>query len=185
MKLGKRTRRVILYPVVLASGCLTWFTGFPIPTWDLERLTSPVAVEVIRPDGLVLATGRPLTLSLVKRLPADDPLMLAAIGSGVEITNDGKVFGLLWVDRTCGLEPYWIRRRVNLAALAVMLASDNLDESQVPAEIVSQVEEEGQIYAEQFRPSRFDKGRVNIYDLVRMRRIENALEFSRKPMKIQ
>jgi hypothetical protein len=186
MKLGKRTRRFILYPLLLPGGCHTLLTGSPVPTWHIERLTSPVPVQTIKPDGLVLGDGRTQKLPLVKCLPVDDPLILAAVKNGVEITDDGKVFGLLWVKPICGNDPFhWIRRRVTLALLAAILLPNNFDEAKIHADVLAQVQEEDQLFADQGRPRRYDVGRINGYDFARMSRIQNVLDHPWKPVEKQ
>lgn len=137
MKPGKLIRRFVLYPLLGIWAAVTLFTGSPFPTWDLESLNSPVIVKSVKADGLLLEDGRTIKLPFVKRIPAEDPLMLAAVEHGVEIADDGKVFGLLRVDRACGVDTcVWYRRRVNLASLAAILLPNNLDESQVSPEVV-------------------------------------------------
>lgn len=176
MKPGKVFRRLVLYPFLILWACATVLTGTPTPGWRLEKLNCPVAVKSIAPTGLVLFDGRTQTLPLVKRLPANDPLMLAAVKNGVEITEDGNVFGLLWVDRVCGLDPYvWDRRRVNLAILVAFLSPENLDEAQTPATVISEIQEYHRHFASDFRPRRYSEGRINGYDLQRMYGIESDL----------
>ena len=162
MKPGKLTRRFVLYPLLFVGGCHTLLTGSLMPTWHLEQLNSPVSVETIVPAGLVLGDGQTQKLPLVKRTPADDPLMLAAVKKGVEIAEDGKVFGLLWVDRTCGNDPcMWYRHRVNLAALAVFLAPENLDESQTPAAVIAEIREYHRHFVGDSRSRRHNEGRID------------------------
>jgi hypothetical protein len=182
MRLGKRTRRFILYPLLLVSGCHMLLTGSPVPTWHLEKLNSPVSVKRVEPGGLVLADGHTQKLPLVKRLPADDPLMLEAIKSGVEITDDGEVVGLLWVRPICGNDPcHWIRRRVNLALLAAILVPNNFDETKVPADVLAQLQEEDRVYFSEGRP-RIYKGHISGYDFAKMYRVQNVLEHPWKPV---
>lgn len=183
MKLGKRIRRIILYPLLVAGGCHTLLTGSPIPTWDIEKLTSPVSVNAIKPDGLVLADGRKQKLPLVKRLPADDPLMLAAVKNGVEINENGEVFGLLWVRPICGNDPcHWIRRRVNLALLSAILLPNNFDEAEIPANVLAQLQEEDQMLFSEGRPHVDRQGRICGYDLGKLYRVQNVLEHPWKPV---
>lgn len=176
MKLGKLTSRFVLYPLLLAGGCHTLLTGSPVPTWHIEKLDSPVSVTKVVPNGLVLGDGRICKLPLIKRLPVDDPLMLAAVQNGVEIGADGNVFGLVWVDRIGGNDPCALsRRRVNLATLAVLLVPDNFDESPTPAGAIAAIQLYERDFASDFRPRRYDEGRINGYDLQRMYRIEREL----------
>lgn len=184
MKPGKFIRRFVLYPLLGIWAVVTLLTGSPFPTWDLESLNSPVAVISVKADGLLLEDGRTIRLPFAKRIPTDDPLMLAAVEHGVEITGDGKVLGLLSVKRNCGLETcVWYRRRVNLASLAAILLPDNLDESQVSPEVIEHALEMDTGYAPAYRPRRYDEGRVNIYDLTRMHFIEQNLDFAVKQQK--
>jgi hypothetical protein len=181
MKSGKLIRRFVLYPLFAIWVAFTLLTGTPFPTWDLESLNSPVAVKAVRADGLLLEDDRTIRLPLIKRIPADDLLMLAAVAHGVEITDDGKVFGLLWMNRTCGHDScLWHRRRVNLASLAAILLAENLDESQVPPEVAACISEQDSFYSPAYRPRRYDDGRINLYDLMRMHRIQEDLDYALK-----
>lgn len=186
MKLGKRTRRCILYPLLLVSGCHTLLTGSPIPTWHIEKLASPVSVQSIKPEGLVLSNGRMQKLPVVKRLPADDLLMLEAIKNGVEITDNGDVFGLLWVRPICGNDPcHWIRRRVNLALLAAILLPNNFDETKIPADVLAQLQEEDQVHFSEARPHIDKNGRMSGYDFAKMYRLQNVLDHPWKSVKTE
>lgn len=183
MKPGKFIRRFVLYPLLGIWAAVTVLTGNPFPSWNLESLNSPVAVKSVEVDGLLLEDGRTIMLPFIKRIPADDPLMLAAVEHGVEIAGDGKVFGLLSVKRSCGYDSLWIRRRVNLTSLAGMLLPDNLDESQVSPEVIEYILEMDSDLAPAYRPRRFDEGRVNIYDLTRMHLIQQNFDFAVKQQK--
>ena len=125
-----------------------------------------------------------MKLPLVKRLPADDPLMLAAIEYGVEIADDGKVFGLLYMNRTCGNDScIWNRRRVNLASLAAILSPENIDELTVRPEVIEVILDQDSWSAPDVRPRRYDEGRIDIYDKIRMHRIEEELDYAFKHQK--
>lgn len=176
MKPGKLIRRFVLYPLLGIWAAVTQLTGNPFPTWHLESLNSPIAIKSVKADGLLLADGRTIKLPFVKRIPADDPLMLAAVEHGIEIADDGKVFGLLSVKRSCGYDSLWIRRRVNLASLAAILLPNNLDDSQVSPEVVEYILEMDSDLAPGYRPRRYDEGRVDIYDLTRMHFIQKDLD---------
>jgi len=114
-------------------------TGSPIPLWHLEKLSAPEPVQAIQGNVLVLADGREVRLPWIKELPKDHPLFQAAVQEGVEIRSDGRVFGLLWMERYCGNDPYlWKRLKIDLSELAGAIHPEGLDTMQVnPEAIVS------------------------------------------------
>lgn len=69
---------------------------------------------------------------------------------------------------------------VNLALLAAILLPNNLDEADVPADVIAEILDLDRHFASDARPQRYDKGRINMYDLVRMHRIEEELEYARR-----
>jgi len=152
-------------------------TGSPIPLWHLEALYSPRRVQSINGQHLELVGGRRIRLPNISRIAVEQPLFQAALIDGVEVRTDGEVFGLMWADRHCGNDPYvWRRIRINLSDLSGALDPSGIDPAIASPEVVEFLNESGRIDVSY--PNRsHDKGRVNIWDCIRMgqvRRVVNA-----------
>src|ERR1041384_6010110 len=97
---------LVLGPLFLFGGCHMFLTGSPIPLWHLESLDNPIPITAISEDNLVVQDGRTITRPFITKIPHDNPFFKTAIANGVEVTKDGELFGLMWVDeRTCGNDP--------------------------------------------------------------------------------
>lgn len=143
-------RRLSLFPSSLwgwirgaLSVCLAFMlmhfaiTGSPIPLWHLEKLTNPVHVRAISATALVVTDGREIGLPFIKELPKDDLLFRAAVQNGVEVDTNGRVYGLLWMERYCGNDAvYWRREKIDLSELAGAIHPRGLDESQLHPEAI-------------------------------------------------
>lgn len=137
-KSGRRWARwLVVYPLLGLAGCHMLMTGSPVPLWSTERLEHPVVVKDVTAKTLMLADGRSVALPFIKRLPRNDPVFLKALKHGVEVGQDGEVFGLIRDYRTCGNDPFvWRDRRINLSDLAGFMDPDCIDVSIVlPDEI--------------------------------------------------
>jgi hypothetical protein len=135
-------RWLLLYPSLGFAGCHMLMIGSPIPLWYTERLDHPVPVKELTDKALVLADGRSVSLLFIKRLPVNDPVFVSALKHRVEVGQDGEVVGLLKVHRICGNDPFvWINRRINLSDLAGFMDPDGIDDSIVPAEVITDLKE--------------------------------------------
>lgn len=134
--------KLVLAPLLLFSGCHTLLTGFPFPLWHIERLNNPVVVSAIGSESLVLADGRQVRLPFIKKLPKDDPAFARAVSRGVEVGEDGKVFGLIEPRRMCGNDPVvFYRFRIDLSELAGSLDPDGIDDSIVHPGLIQHFKE--------------------------------------------
>jgi hypothetical protein len=134
--------RILLVPLLMFSGCHMLLTGSPIPLWHIERLRSPVAVVAIERETLVLDDGRRVRLPFIKRIPQDNPVFLRVLRHGVEVGDNGEVFGLIDPSRMCGNDPVvFYRRRIDLSELAGLLDFDGIDDSIVPPEVIQDLKE--------------------------------------------
>ena len=136
-------RRLLLYPLLVASGCHLLLTGSPVPFWHMEVLKNPVTVAVVRTDVMVLDNGRNVTLPLIREIPADHPMFLAALEHGVEVAEEGELYGLLSVKRACGNDPtIYYRKRINLSELAALLHPQGIDKRMVHPDEVALISEQ-------------------------------------------
>jgi hypothetical protein len=125
-----RPGRALVCVLLGLSGCHTLLTGSPVPLWHIERLDRPVSVRTVGEDALVLADGRRFRLPFIKRLPTEAAVFVRALEHGVEVGQEGVVFGLIEPPRICGNDPVvFYRERVNLSELAGLLDPDGIDDS--------------------------------------------------------
>jgi hypothetical protein len=91
-------------------------------TRHIETLRSPVAVRGWSTAGLILDGRGVLPLPDLDALPASSPALAEATKLGIEIGEDGRVYGLLRVHHWCGNDP--VRQhiaRVDLSDLLLYL----------------------------------------------------------------
>jgi len=135
-------RWLFVYPLLGLAGCHMLLTGSPIPLWYSERLDHPVVVKDVTAKTLILADDRSVALPFIRRLPVNDPVFLKALKHGVEVGQDGEVFGLIRDYRTCGNDPFvWRERRINLSDLVGFMDPDCIDDSIVPVEEIKDLKE--------------------------------------------
>src|SRR5262249_17385734 len=65
----------------------------------------PVAVTKWSSDGLSLSDGRTVPIPGLRSLPSDLLALAQATKRGVEVSADGRVFGLVRVQHWCGNDP--------------------------------------------------------------------------------
>lgn len=134
--------RILVIPLLTLSGCHMLLTGSPIPLWHIERLNNPVTVTAIEREVLVLADGRRVRLPFIKRLPQENAVFVRALRHGVEVGEDGRVFGLIEPPRMCGNDPVvFYRFRANLSELASVLDPSRIDESVIPPEAIQEIKD--------------------------------------------
>jgi hypothetical protein len=80
-------------------------TGHVSPIRILDTLQSPVAVTGWSDDGLSLVGGRTVQLPGFRRLPAESAALTDITRRGVEVSTNGRVYGLVKVHHWCGNDP--------------------------------------------------------------------------------
>lgn len=88
--------------LLVAVAALGAVVIFPPKLSVIETLDSPVAVAGWSTDALRLADGRTVTLPETTSLPASSPLLSEVTGRGVEVSSDGRIYGLLRIHHWCG-----------------------------------------------------------------------------------
>ncbi len=135
------TRRTLLVLFILSALHMLG-TGSPIPLWHIERLENPVAVTTIDSDALVLADGRRVRLPFITKIPKDDPAFARVLSHGVEVGDQGEVFGLIDPPRMCGNDPVvFYRKRIDLSEFAGLLDPDGIDDTIVLPEEIQEYKE--------------------------------------------
>jgi len=172
---GRRLRWFVFYPLVVLCFVSIATTGVPIPFWHLETLDHPVKVRSVTRNHLLLEDGRTVPLLNIQELPVDDRLFQAALSDGVEVDPSGDVFGLLWVDRNCGLDAVvWRRHRVNLSHLAGAINPLGIDDV-VPIDAREFLQET--CIDTQARQNDEDL-HLNAIDLIQIHRIGEQIQYS-------
>ncbi len=170
----KRVVKFFVYALLLCSGCHMLRTGSPIPLWHLESLNSPLAVQEITNQFLLLENGQKVTLPMIQRIAASQPLFRMATEQGVEIQNDGEVVGLVWLERNCGNDPcVWSRVRINLSDLSGALEPDGIDPDKLSIETIQDLKMRAELLIgdRQHSPR---KGKTTIWDRMLMRHVRRA-----------
>ena len=92
---------------VMARPSIAFFllTGSVFPIRRVETLQNPVAVIGWSSDGLRLADGRTVQLPGLRSLPTASEALEEATKRGVEIRQNGRVWGLVRVHHWCGNDP--------------------------------------------------------------------------------
>jgi hypothetical protein len=94
-------------------------TGVLFPVCISETLIDPVAVGGWNDQALLATDGREIRLPGVVTLPATSAALSEAIRSGVEVADDGRVYGLVRVHHWCGCDP--VRERMARIDITLML----------------------------------------------------------------
>jgi hypothetical protein len=146
MKWRKSIRWFVVYPALVLAGLFTILTGSPIPLWHFEHLNAPVVVRSISETHFILEDGRKVALPFIKELPRENPLFLASIADGIEVSPSGEAYGLMWLDRACGNDPVvWSRLRINLSGLAGALHPAGIDDSLIHPDAIANIQEDKRI----------------------------------------
>jgi len=179
MKWRKIIRWFILYPALGLAGLHTMLTGSPIPLWHIEHLNAPVVVRSISETHFVLEDGRKVVLPFIKELPHDNPLFLASIADGIEVSPSGEVYGLMWLDRNCGNDPVvWRRMRINLSFFAGALHGAGIDESLIHPDVIAYIQEDKRI--DRYTFSRSHRNRhLTAWDWSKMRAVQREFEWKK------
>jgi len=179
MKWRKSIRWIILYPALGLAGMLTILTGSPVPLWHIEHLNAPVVVRSISETHFVLEDGRKVVLPFIKELPHENPLFLASIADGIEVSPTGEVYGLMWLDRNCGNDPVvWRRLRINLSFFAGALYPAGIDESLIHPDAIAYIQEDKRIDLSVSNGSH-RKLHLNAWDWSKMRAVQREFEWKK------
>jgi hypothetical protein len=176
MKWQKSIRWLFLYPALAVAGCNTLLTGSPIPFWHIESLVNPVAVHSVSQTHFELEDGRKVALPFIKEIPSENPLLLAAISNGIEISPCGEAFGLMWLDRNCGNDlVVWRRLRTNLSLLSAALHPAGIDEARIHPDAIAYIQENKRIDLS-IQSSSHRKHHLTVWDWSMMRAIQQEFE---------
>ena len=98
---------VLAVMAVVAAPRIGFFmlTGRFTPIRQIDSLHAPIAVKGWTPDGLSLSDGRMVQLPGIHALPSVSPALSEMTKRGVEISADGRVYGLVRVHHWCGNDP--------------------------------------------------------------------------------
>jgi len=102
------------------------------PIDNVESLQNPLQVSEWNSGGLVLSTGRIVTVPGIKNLPLTSAALIEATSHGIEIGPEGRVIGLVRVWHWCGNDP--IRKhlaRVDVARLLMYLGEGSFAEPSI------------------------------------------------------
>lgn len=154
-------------------------TGSPIPLWHIEHLNAPVVVRSISEMHFILADGRKVALPFIKELPQENPLFLASIADGIEVSPTGEVYGLMWLDRNCGNDlVVWRRLRTNLSFLAGALHPAGIDDSLIHPDAIAYIQENKRI--DLSASSRSHRNRhLTVWDWSNMRGVQREFEWKK------
>ena len=94
-------------------------TGSVFPIDIIEKLDDPVDVEGWSAEGLQLANGRTVQLPGFSALPEECEALKVATERGVEISDDGRLIGLVDLWHWCGNDP--VRNHIVRVDLAYLL----------------------------------------------------------------
>lgn len=183
MNWRKPIQWLVLYPTLAVAGCITLLTGSPVPFWHIESLNNPVAVHSISQTHFELEYGRKVALPLIKEIPNDNSLLLAAISNGIEVGPSGEVYGLMWLDRNCGNDLLvWRRLRTNISLLAAALYPDGIDESLIHPDAIAYIKANKRIDLS-IQSSSHRKHHLTVWDWSMMRSIQREFEASEEASK--
>src|SRR5688572_6770987 len=95
-------------------------TGSFLPIRIVESLQLPVAVMGWSEEGLVLADGSSVQLPGFRWLPAQSAALSEITKRGIEISSDGRIYGLTRIHHWCGNDP--VREHIARVDIANVLA---------------------------------------------------------------
>jgi len=127
---------LILLAVLVAANCshINHFllTGHFLPIDIIESLNNPVQVEAWTAAGLGSVDGRTIPLPGVTRLPETSDALAEAKKRGIEVAENGRVYGLVRVHHWCGNDP--VREHLARIDIADLLRFLGEGEYAVPSE---------------------------------------------------
>ncbi|MBN1512145.1 MAG: hypothetical protein JXB13_09035 [Phycisphaerae bacterium] len=128
---------ILILLVVLAAANFSHIdhflrTGHFFPIEIIESLNNPVQVETWTADGLVSVGGRTIPLPGVTRLPETSDALVEVKKRGIEVAEDGRVYGLVRIHHWCGNDP--VREHLARIDIADLLRFLGEGEYAVPSE---------------------------------------------------
>ena len=108
-------RRMMVATAIIALPLALYVHG----TWLIDELQSPVGVAGWSDTALLLADGRAVGLPGIQELPGSSVGLAQAIRRGVELSPDGRVYGLVRVHHWCGNDP--VREHIARVDLSYLL----------------------------------------------------------------
>ncbi len=98
----------------------------------IDTLNHPMQVKQLESGGLVLTTGRLVTLPGIKTLPVTSSALTEVTSHGIELDPEGRVFGLVRVWHWCGNDPVRTHlARVDVARLLMYLGEGSFPQPSV------------------------------------------------------
>lgn len=110
---------LLLSLMLYETGSHFLLTGQFFPIDKFDQLQEAVAIDGWSEDGLALADGRTIMLPELTSLPKKSVALEAATKRGVDIGQDGRVYGLVKIHHWCGNDP--VRNHIAKVDLAHML----------------------------------------------------------------
>ena len=89
------------FVIVLVSAVFSVVSGCSI----VEKLHDPISVEGWTDRSLLLEDGRNIYVPGVSHLPKESAPLSEATKRGVEVANDGRIYGLVRINHWCGNDP--------------------------------------------------------------------------------
>lgn len=113
----KSLLRVFLITIIAIGIVRTVLTGCPIPLVHVDFLNDGVNVSSTDGNRLLLPSGGSVVVPGVRYVPTNE-VVCAALKRGIEVTPEGRVFGLLNIHHWCGNDPVcYDRRRIDITSL--------------------------------------------------------------------
>ena len=120
--MNKKLRLILILMVLLYCAALisAVFCGRPWPVWNYDRLTNPVMVEDMEGNTFLLSDGRRYSYPQIAYFPTNS-VFRQVVASGVEISGDGRIYGLIDVDhRVHGDKLNFERKKVDVLTVAII-----------------------------------------------------------------
>jgi len=159
---------IVITLVVGTSALHLVLTGRPFPKRIVEQLNNPLQVSKITAAGFVTTEGEVIKVNYVSELPTNSTIVRAAVKGGVEIGDDGQIYGLLKIHHWCGNDP--VRHhiaRVNLSDL--ILATGGIPDPEVPKDLLDSL-------VPKDRELRYGKYGLSISDLYHIEHISSIIK---------
>jgi hypothetical protein len=114
----KKVIRIIF--IVIGIGFV--LSLLPITRQHIDELDNPKTVSQIYPHGILLQDRTFVELPNITEIPVKSSVFQAALKQGIEMNQDGNVYGILKLWHSCGNDPIRLDlRKVNLSDLAAFL----------------------------------------------------------------
>lgn len=143
-----------------------FLTGSFTPKSEIETLKNPLQVQKITKTSIILENGESVKIKYISEIPVGLKVLNDAVNKGVEIDEEGNVFGLLKIHHWCGNDPI----RYHLAKIqlsSLILASGEVHPSERP-KVLSFLSLDNKL--------RYTEHGLSISDLVKIYQITNYLK---------